>query len=177
MLYKRNFIFGFGFGIIFTSLIIYGAVSFFNRNNPVISGEGIQEVSEEISEEVIVAKAKSLGMDFVEFELIPDGAAEIDVIPGDAAEIELVPGGIAEIEDIIEELVEAEEGEEILVVFIPQGSSSLDIAEILEANNIINDKNAFNDFIVERGCATHLQWGEFPFTKNMAFDEILSCFM
>ena len=224
MLYKRNFIFGFGFGLIFTSLIVFGVASFFYRDNTVISAESMQGsyeesiqgiagreaqgVSEEISEEAIVAMAKSLGMDFVGLE----------ATPGEVAEVEENINRLAEIEDDLQEglseaaeeggntLIEAdgnissdaeessdatnasgrsnnattdasERSTDSLVVFIPRGSSSLDIAEILEENNIINNRYDFNDFIVERGRATRLQWGEFSFDKNMTFDEILSCFM
>jgi len=59
-------------------------------------------------------------------------------------------------------------------VFIPKGSSSTKIAEILEKASIIRSKLAFLVYVIATGKKGKLQWGEYAFLEPVGLHEVVT---
>ncbi len=59
-------------------------------------------------------------------------------------------------------------------VFIPKGSSSTKIAEILEKASIIRSKLAFLVYVIATGKKGKLQWGEYAFLEPVGLHQVVT---
>lgn len=62
---------------------------------------------------------------------------------------------------------------ESLEVFIPSQSRATDIAKILEVAGVLENSNAFIQFIEDQNKTTKLRHGSLIFRKNLNYEEIL----
>lgn len=81
-------------------------------------------------------------------------------------------------QDQKEALQEDESGSDLkdgeLKVFIPRGSTSEDIAEILKKNGVIDNTEKFLEVIARKQLSSKLKAGMFVFPKGATLDELVT---
>lgn len=58
------------------------------------------------------------------------------------------------------------------LLMIEPGMTSSDVSERLLKGKIIDDQNAFNQYLIDYGYSTSIQVGEYTLTPDMTFEEI-----
>ncbi|MFZ5966560.1 MAG: hypothetical protein ACOYVK_05220 [Bacillota bacterium] len=144
--YLKAFLLGVGVGLIITSSM--NIVQMRSENNIP-------------SEEFIRSEAKKLGMvDPVEYidksKVInnPTNVIEPDSKPQD-------------------EVTKAPEVGKTINVYIPQGSNSEDIADLLLEEQLISSQKSFLDKVYSKNYSGILRWGNYKFNEGISEDEII----
>jgi hypothetical protein len=132
-----------------------------------------------LTDEEVVARAQGLGMIF--YADLPKTAAPT-AAPAPTA---TVPPEISEAEVIRRAqglgmaFVEAPPAQTPVptatppvVVNIPQGIGSFEIAEMLQAQGVIEDAAAFNQYVEERQATKLLPFGAFTFPAGLTYEEV-----
>lgn len=165
---------GFGVGVIITVIILSIAFNFSDNYKP--------------SDEETIERAKKLGLveasnsrvsidDLLEKEQTE--ASKDSDVESDSSETEV------EIEEETEENIESESQESkteesetsqntegFARIKIKPGMHSEDVAKALVNNNLINDAEDFNRYLVENNHATKIRVGSFDIYEGTSYDEI-----
>lgn len=59
-----------------------------------------------------------------------------------------------------------------VIIYVKEGSTSYDIALLLEKSNIIDSAKDFNKYIIEENASKKLNYGDVKLTKGMSHKEI-----
>ncbi|MDR2939339.1 MAG: endolytic transglycosylase MltG [Clostridiales bacterium] len=173
---KYNFIIGLGTGLIFSSLLIFIVYNTERKN--IEAAQENHNIVQTVSNDEIIFKAKELGMVFAD-EL------EAAQVPLDkVADGQQVASNQSMPAEMADTLIEAEAlpaadnfgqaaGNKI-TIDIPKGFSSAEIVSILKDNGVIQDEQAFTQYLVDNESTKKLSYGEYEFTEGMDFEEILN---
>lgn len=82
-----------------------------------------------------------------------------------------------DVEEETEEIVEEEEVVEeetvtTVSINIPSGMASLDVSRLLENENVVNDAEEFNEYLLQNGYSQRVQLGSHELTTDMSFFEV-----
>lgn len=61
---------------------------------------------------------------------------------------------------------------EEVIIYVKEGSTSYDIALLLEQSNIIDSAKDFNKYIIEENASKKLNYGDVTLTKSMSYKEV-----
>lgn len=175
----KFFLRGVGVALIITTTFFY-----------ILMNNNVDSKKEQITDEVIIQRAKELGMVFIkESNGKTDNLSKEDVIKL-AREFSLEVRDVEEknnenpldnkistenqseierTDEIIEEITLSEE----VNITIPSGFSSYDIAELLYKHGIIENTYDFNSYIIINKYDRKLQPGKYIFKKGSNYDEII----
>ncbi len=81
------------------------------------------------------------------------------------------PEDLFSVEDTKEPEIQKEENKRI-IIDIPKGSSSEEIAIILKQNGLINSEEEFLDIVTTNEGANKLKWGSYEFTPKDNIEDI-----
>ena len=70
--------------------------------------------------------------------------------------------------------VAKEVSQEVIKVSIPKNSGAAQICRALQENGIIDNSKRFQEYIIKEGKSTKLRSGDFFFTKDLEYDEVLN---
>lgn len=76
-----------------------------------------------------------------------------------------------EVEEIEEETVK-EETVTTVSINIPSGMASLDVSRLLENENVVDDAEEFNEYLLQNGYSQRVQLGSHELTTDMSFFEV-----
>lgn len=76
-----------------------------------------------------------------------------------------------EVEEVEEETVE-EETVTTVSINIPSGMASLDVSRLLENENVVDDAEEFNEYLLQNGYSQRVQLGSHELTTDMSFFEV-----
>ncbi len=143
-MYKKHIILGIGIGIFFSAIVFL--ISFKIYEMKVMS----EMVKMDVTDEYIIDRATEMGMIFFDNVSFKNDVENTDGKGG----IELAP-------------------ESFVLVSIPKNSTAIEIAEILYAKGLVEDKVAFTNTIINANLSRSLRHGDFLIPTNVTSEELL----
>ncbi len=159
----KSFSFGLGLGIVFSSLLFL-FVSNINTNKNKVETNDNNQIN--ISNEEIEERAKEMGM--VYLNELPEKETVIEITSNDYLEENK--------ENVLDDVKEADANENdsinVITVTIDRGSNATQVARKLYEAGIVEDKDAFNSYLIEKKKTTALRSGTYNIKKGLEFSEI-----
>lgn len=145
---KKQLILGIAIGIFVSSFVFFLSfkMSEISNNLPVSSNEKTME----IDDDYIIDRATEMGMIFFDKVLFENKGGLID----DDGDIVV-------------------SSDDYVYVTIPKNCSTEDVANILQREGLVEDKEEFVDFVVSENMATKLRYGEFLIPKNSSYEDLI----
>ncbi len=173
----KSFTLGLGMGIVFISLI-FGIVYHLDLKR---NSQTVAEAPPALSDAEIIQKAKALGM--ISYVDLPKETTVTndDFVKQRAAELGMVflneetpaAADTTFAEDTGAAVATAAPEVEYAIVRIPSGANATSVSRALEAQNVIDDADAFNRFIIQKRKSTRLRAGNLKFPLGASYEDVL----
>lgn len=158
----KSFSFGLGLGIVFSSLLFLFVSNISTNKNKIENNSNNNQIN--ISNEEIEKRAKEMGMIYL------NELPEKDEVIETTSSIYLEENNENVLNDVEE--TNANEDTNVITVTIDRGSNATQVARKLYEAGIVEDKDAFNSYLIEKKKTTALRSGTYNIKKGLEFSEI-----
>lgn len=143
---KKQLILGVAIGIFISSSIFLVSFEIYENSN----NDDLIVQTEEPTDEYVIDRATEMGMIFFDRLLFQDDDGTVN----DDGDMVL-------------------SSDDYIYVTIPKGCSTEDVANILEREGLIDDKDDFADFVINKNMSRKLRYGQFLIPKDVTYDQLL----
>lgn len=147
---QKYFLRGFGIGLITATLFLFVLYSY------------------QTSDTRVIARAKELGMAYIQEEQTKEGEKNVPDETSKESEEDVT----RETPKEAEETVSVSVTETMVTLEIPSGMNSIHVAEMLEQAELVEDASSFDYYLMEHGLTQVIQYGIHELRVGMNYREL-----